>query len=154
MDTQPPPATAFLDAMLCSDVRGTAARARLEVIEHPLTMTFGMSKAAMAPPQVEHGWTVEFGQPLACPTAELPTKLLSCTRRNTGSAAAEETALRNSNAAADSTHSTTIEFRVGALEEGNTRDGHGRIDNAEGGPFVLWAVAAIEDGSRRYTGYQ
>jgi hypothetical protein len=82
MDTQPPPATAFLDAMLCSDVRGTAARARLEVIEHPLTMTFGMSKAAMAPPQVEHGWTVEFGQPLACPTAELPTKLLSCTRRN------------------------------------------------------------------------
>jgi hypothetical protein len=78
-DTQPPPATAFLDALLCIDVAGTDARAMLETIVHPLMVTFIMSKAAMAPPQVEHGWWVTFGHMLGAPMAELLEKTLLLT---------------------------------------------------------------------------
>jgi hypothetical protein len=81
-DTHPPPAKAFLEALCCSDKRGTNARAMLETIEQSLMVTFGISKVAMAPPHVEHGWVASLGQPLAPPIAELRSKSLPCTRRN------------------------------------------------------------------------
>jgi len=54
-DTQPPPTTAFRDARNCPDVMGTDACALFSIIVHPLIVTFNISKAAMAPPHVEHG---------------------------------------------------------------------------------------------------
>jgi hypothetical protein len=54
-EIQPPPLTAFLDALCCKDVMGTVARALLASILQPLTVTFNMSNAATAPPQDEHG---------------------------------------------------------------------------------------------------
>jgi hypothetical protein len=81
-ETHPPPATAFLDALFCGDKRGTDARAMLETIVQALTVTFGISKAAMAPPHDEHGCAASSGQPLAPPSAELPSNSLPCTRRN------------------------------------------------------------------------
>ena len=83
-DTQPPPATALRDKTLCEDAMGTSATAVLSVMEQPVTLTFNISKAAMAPPQVEHG-SLEWlpgGHPMSPPTAELPLKLLFSTRRN------------------------------------------------------------------------
>ena len=84
-DTQPPPATALRDKVLCWDVTGTFAITVLSVMEQPVTLTFNISKAAMAPPHVEHG-SLEWlpgGHPMSPPTAELPLKLLFSTRRNT-----------------------------------------------------------------------
>ena len=84
-DTQPPPATALRDKVLCWDVTGTFATTVLSVMEQPVTLTFNISKAAMAPPHVEHGsldW-LPGGHPMSPPTAELPLKLLFSTRRNT-----------------------------------------------------------------------
>ena len=84
-DTQPPPATALRDKVLCSDVTGTFATTVLSVMEQPVTLTFNISKAAMAPPHDEHG-SLEWlpgGHPMSPPTAELPLKLLFSTRRNT-----------------------------------------------------------------------
>jgi hypothetical protein len=54
-ETHPPPAKAFLDALCCSDKRGTDALTKLEIIVQALMVTLGTSKAAMAPPHVEHG---------------------------------------------------------------------------------------------------
>jgi hypothetical protein len=64
---------------------GTVARALLASIMQLLIVTFNMSKAATAPPQVEHGWLVSLaslGQPLNPPLAELPKKELWRTLRN------------------------------------------------------------------------
>ena len=77
-DTQPPPATALRDELLCRDAMGTSATAVLSVMEQPVTLTFNISKAAMAPPHVEHGsldW-LPVGHPMSPPTAALPLKLL------------------------------------------------------------------------------
>ena len=77
-DTQPPPATALRDKTLCEDAMGTSATAVLSVMEQPVTLTFNISKAAMAPPHVEHGsldWLPE-GHPMSPPTAAFPLKLL------------------------------------------------------------------------------
>ncbi len=76
-DTQPPPATA-LRTNLCGIVMGTSACAALSVMEQPVTLTFNISKAAMAPPHVEQGsmdW-LPVGHPMSPPTAALPLKLL------------------------------------------------------------------------------
>jgi hypothetical protein len=54
----------------------------LEAIEHELTVTLRISKAAMAPPHDEHGCAASWGQPLVPPSAELRWKSLPCTRRN------------------------------------------------------------------------
>jgi hypothetical protein len=75
-EMHPPPATAFMDALFCGDKRGTDARALLETIVQPLMVTFCISKAAMAPPHVEHGCAASWEQPLAPPMAELPSKSL------------------------------------------------------------------------------
>ena len=77
-DTQPPPATALRDKPLCGDVVGMSATAALSVMEQPVTLTFNISKAAMAPPHVEQGsldW-LPGGHPTRPPTAALPLKLL------------------------------------------------------------------------------
>ena len=77
-DTQPPPATALRDKPLCGDVVGMSATAALSVMEQPVTMTFNISKAAMAPPHVEQGsmdW-LPVEHPMSPPTAALPLKLL------------------------------------------------------------------------------
>ncbi len=81
-DTQPPPATAFLDALNCCDAVGTYACALFSIIVHPLTLTFNISKAAMAPPHVEHGCVASEGQPLKPPFAEFRVKVLFWTLRN------------------------------------------------------------------------
>ena len=76
-DTQPPPATAFRDIPFCLDCSGTIARALFSAIVHPIMLTFDISNAATAPPQVEHGSFDWFpaGHPIAPPTAELSVKL-------------------------------------------------------------------------------
>jgi hypothetical protein len=77
-DTQPPPATALRDKPLCGDVVGMSATAALSVMEQPVTLTFNISKAEMAPPHVEQGsldW-LPVGHPMRPPTAALPLKLL------------------------------------------------------------------------------
>ena len=81
-DTQPPPATAFWDALYCGDVVGTDACALFSIIVQPLILTFNISKAAMAPPHVAHGCAASAGQPLKPPLAELRVKLLVWTLRN------------------------------------------------------------------------
>ena len=81
-DTQPPPTTAFPDALNCPDAVGTYARALFSIITQPLIVTFNISKAAMAPPHVEHGCATSAGQPLKPPIAELRVKLLFWTLRN------------------------------------------------------------------------
>ena len=81
-ETQPPPATAFRDALNCCDSVGTDACALFPVIVHPPIATFDISKAAMAPPHVEHGCVGSAGQ-LAKPPplAELAVKMLFWTLR-------------------------------------------------------------------------
>ena len=82
--TQPPPATAFLDILLCGELTGTAAAALLWAIMQPVMLTLCTSKAAMEPPHVEHGWLDpdSFGHPIKPPTAELRMKVLFWTLRN------------------------------------------------------------------------
>ena len=73
-DMQPPPATALRDELLCGDVVGMSATAALSVMEQPVTLTFNISKAAMAPPHVEQGsmdW-LPVGHPMSPPTAAFP----------------------------------------------------------------------------------
>ena len=80
-DTQPPPATAFWDALYCGDLVGTDACALFSINVQPLILTFNISKAAMAPPHVAHGCAASAGQPLKPPLAELRVKLLVWTLR-------------------------------------------------------------------------
>jgi hypothetical protein len=83
-DTQPPPATAFLDRLLCADFMGTAPAALLCVIVQPVTVTLRTSNAAMEPPHVEHGWLDpdSFGHAIKPPNAVLRVKVLFWTLRN------------------------------------------------------------------------
>ncbi len=83
-DTQPPPATAFLDTLLCADSTGTAPAALLCAIVQPVTVTLRTSNAAMEPPHVEQGWLDpdSFGHAIKPPTAELRVKVLFWTLRN------------------------------------------------------------------------
>ncbi len=83
-DTQPPPATALRDLSFCGDAAGTAATAEFSVMVQPVTLTFAISKAATAPPHVEHGsleW-LPAGHPINPPMAVLLLKSLFCTRRD------------------------------------------------------------------------
>jgi hypothetical protein len=83
-DTQPPPATALRDLTLCGYAAGTAATAEFSVMVQPVTLTFVTSKAATAPPHVEHGsldW-LSAGHPISPPMAVLLLKVLFCTRRD------------------------------------------------------------------------
>ncbi len=81
-DTQPPPATAFRDAMYCEEPAGTTATTLFSTILQPLTLTFRISKAATAPPHVEHGSRDCKGHPISPPIAALRVKLLFRTSRN------------------------------------------------------------------------
>jgi hypothetical protein len=81
-DTQPPPATAFRDAMYCEEPAGTAATTLFSTMLQPLTLTFRISKAATAPPHVEHGSLDRNGHPMSPPIAALRVKLLFRTSRN------------------------------------------------------------------------
>jgi hypothetical protein len=77
-DKQPPPATALRENSICAESLGTTATALLLTMMQPVTLTFDISKAATAPPHVEHGSLdcVLVGQPIKPPTAELLLKLL------------------------------------------------------------------------------
>jgi hypothetical protein len=77
-ETQPPPATALREAAFCGDCEGTAASALLAVIEHPVTLTLDISKAAIAPPHTEQGSLKRWlsGHPVTPPTAALRMKVL------------------------------------------------------------------------------
>ncbi len=85
-DKQPPPATALRDKLFCGDPIGTDATAEFSVMLQPVTLTFAISKAATAPPHVEHGcrsldW-LPAGHPINPPMAVLLLKSLFCTRRD------------------------------------------------------------------------
>jgi hypothetical protein len=58
-DTQPPPATAFCDLLRWSDASGTAAAAMLSSKVQRESATANISNAAIAPPQVEQGWSAK-----------------------------------------------------------------------------------------------
>ena len=83
-DTQPPPATALRDNPLWGESDGTTATALLSAMVQPATLTFHISKAATAPPHVEHGSLdrVPVGHPITPPTAEFRLKVLFSTWRN------------------------------------------------------------------------
>ncbi len=72
-DTQPPPATD--EALTTCSAYATAL---LSTIVQPLTLTLNISKAAIAPPQVEHGsdGNAVLGQSSERPVAELLVKVL------------------------------------------------------------------------------
>ncbi len=80
--TQPPPATALLDVPNCGESFGTNACTLFSIIVDPVILTFNISKAAIAPPHVEHGCAASAGQPLKPPFAELRAKVLLSTLRN------------------------------------------------------------------------
>ena len=63
---------------------GTSATALLSVIEQPMTLTLNMSKAAMEPPDVEHGSCdrVPCGHPIRPPIAAQRVNALFSTLRN------------------------------------------------------------------------
>jgi hypothetical protein len=83
-DTQPPPATALRDRPIWGESVGTTATALLSDMLQPTTLTFHISKAATAPPHVEHGSLdrVPVGHPIKPPTAEFRLNVLFSTRRN------------------------------------------------------------------------
>ena len=77
-DTQPPPATALRDEAFCEDSVDTTATALFSISAQPVTVTFRISNAAIAPPHVEHGSfdLMPVGHPIRPPIAELRLKLL------------------------------------------------------------------------------